>query len=171
MLDTLNLKRCPQCGETKDVSLFPRNRRTKDGFHCWCKACCNSKTSAKYHTDENYKKYILDYANGRYSRIKDNPDFIRKHNLDGYNRRAAFFGVEGSITEQELIDLENDYGGLCAYCGKEAEEIDHVIPLSRGGTNSIDNIVPCCAKCNDLKHNTPLLVWMWKTTQSEMRRP
>ena len=40
----------------------------------------------------------------------------------------------------------------CQYCGsKENLEIDHIIPLSKGGTNEDDNLITCCHNCNKLK--------------------
>ena len=46
-------------------------------------------------------------------------------------------------------------GGYCYYCGKKLDpnnwEIDHKIPKSRGGTDALDNLVPCCPECNDEK--------------------
>jgi len=45
--------------------------------------------------------------------------------------------------------------GICYYCGakvgRENLTMDHVIPLSRGGTSSRDNIVPACKECNNKK--------------------
>lgn len=40
------------------------------------------------------------------------------------------------------------YGDACYLCGGPADTIDHVIPLSRGGTNDIDNLRPACYDCN-----------------------
>jgi len=37
------MKRCPDCGETKPVDEFPRNRSTKDGLAAYCKPCHNQK--------------------------------------------------------------------------------------------------------------------------------
>lgn len=39
----------------------------------------------------------------------------------------------------------------CCYCGSSATTIDHVIPRSRGGRDSWDNLVACCLRCNNLK--------------------
>ena len=36
----------------------------------------------------------------------------------------------------------------CQYCGAPAESIDHVIPKSRGGQNTWDNVVAACRRCN-----------------------
>ena len=41
----------------------------------------------------------------------------------------------------------------CAYCGKHATTIDHVLPRSRGGGDSWQNLVACCVRCNNLKGN------------------
>jgi 5-methylcytosine-specific restriction endonuclease McrA len=42
------------------------------------------------------------------------------------------------------------HGGRCFYCGGESDrmEIDHVIPVSRGGATTENNLVPACKPCN-----------------------
>ncbi len=42
---------------------------------------------------------------------------------------------------------------LCQYCGSSAENVDHVIPRSRGGTHTWDNVVAACKRCNSRKEN------------------
>lgn len=39
----------------------------------------------------------------------------------------------------------------CAYCAGPATTIDHVLPRSRGGTDSWENLVACCLRCNNAK--------------------
>ncbi|MEU6633832.1 HNH endonuclease [Streptomyces parvus] len=51
------------------------------------------------------------------------------------------------------------WGYRCAYCGESAEHLDHVMPLSRGGTDTEDNMVPACAKCNLSKGAKTLEEW------------
>ena len=41
----------------------------------------------------------------------------------------------------------------CQYCGATAENLDHVIPKSRGGTHTWDNVVAACRRCNSKKEN------------------
>jgi len=41
--------------------------------------------------------------------------------------------------------------GRCAYCGAAATTIDHVLPRSRGGADSWQNLVACCLRCNNIK--------------------
>ncbi|GJQ64121.1 MAG: HNH endonuclease [Melioribacteraceae bacterium] len=46
-------------------------------------------------------------------------------------------------------------GYRCGYCGKRNAEltIDHILPKSRGGKDTWDNLVTCCIKCNNKKGN------------------
>jgi Recombination endonuclease VII len=37
-------KRCADCKQYKPTTDFPRNKNTKDGLHCYCKACNNART-------------------------------------------------------------------------------------------------------------------------------
>ena len=41
-----------------------------------------------------------------------------------------------------------------------ATSLDHVVPISKGGQHTKDNLVPACAYCNGSKNDRPLLVWM-----------
>ena len=45
--------------------------------------------------------------------------------------------------------------GHCAYCGCKMEykdmQVDHIIPLHRGGTDTMGNMLPACRSCNHYK--------------------
>ena len=41
----------------------------------------------------------------------------------------------------------------CQYCGRPAENVDHVVPKSRGGSHTWDNVVAACRPCNSRKEN------------------
>jgi len=46
--------------------------------------------------------------------------------------------------------------GMCAWgCGRAATTVDHVVPLARGGSNDLDNLVPACATCNSSRGSNP----------------
>lgn len=47
-------------------------------------------------------------------------------------------------------------GHRCQYCGAAAENIDHVIPKSRGGLHVWDNVVAACRPCNTRKRDRML---------------
>jgi 5-methylcytosine-specific restriction endonuclease McrA len=42
-------------------------------------------------------------------------------------------------------------GGRCQYCHKPAENLDHVVPRSRGGEHAWENVVAACRRCNTRK--------------------
>jgi 5-methylcytosine-specific restriction endonuclease McrA len=44
-------------------------------------------------------------------------------------------------------------GHRCQYCGASAENIDHVIPKSKGGLHAWDNVVAACRRCNTAKRD------------------
>ena len=44
----------------------------------------------------------------------------------------------------------------CSYCGAHAQEIDHIVPRAKGGTNSTYNLTPTCRSCNEKKSNLSL---------------
>ena len=41
----------------------------------------------------------------------------------------------------------------CQYCGAAAENLDHIVPRSRGGEHSWENVVAACRRCNSKKEN------------------
>lgn len=46
--------------------------------------------------------------------------------------------------------------GKCSYCGEKAVEIDHIVPKSKGGTDSVNNLTASCRACNEKKSNLSL---------------
>lgn len=54
------------------------------------------------------------------------------------------------------IILERD-GHTCAYCGNEADTVDHIIAKNNGGEDIASNLVAACRRCNGLKSDKPLI--------------
>lgn len=52
-------------------------------------------------------------------------------------------------------------GSTCVYCGGSATSIDHVVPRSRGGTHTWDNVVAACRRCNHTKADRSLAELGW----------
>lgn len=64
---------------------------------------------------------------------------------------------QGALYQTKLRSyLFKKYNGQCVYCGNKATEIEHVIPKSKGGTDSPYNLVIACRKCNELKSKLSL---------------
>lgn len=67
-------------------------------------------------------------------------------------RRSRQLGAFGLFTAQEWREKCELFANLCAYCGEARPlTVDHKMPLSRGGSNDITNIVPSCKRCNSKK--------------------
>ena len=70
-----------------------------------------------------------------------------KETLKKENRRAS-----GSITADQWNVICFLFGSRCAYCGQLRHlTMDHVIPVSKGGSSDFGNIVPACQPCNSSK--------------------
>jgi 5-methylcytosine-specific restriction endonuclease McrA len=81
-------------------------------------------------------------------------------------RKALHARASGSFTDEQAAARVAFYGGICAYCRtRPHEHLDHVIPLSKGGTNWPANIRPACEWCNSSKGNKPLAVWRASLTR------
>jgi 5-methylcytosine-specific restriction endonuclease McrA len=90
---------------------------------------------------------------------KRHPEKIR---IGCLNRWAMFKAAEGQFTKQDIDEIYETQQGRCAYCGITLHgvyEIDHVIPLSRGGSNWPDNLMITCPSCNSSKNNYLLDEW------------
>ena len=84
---------------------------------------------------------------------KANPHIISAQNRRNKARRR---GAKGTFTPAEWALLVALFAFRCAYCWRAGLklEADHVIPVSKDGTNFIENILPACRSCNSRKSNT-----------------
>lgn len=78
------------------------------------------------------------------------PDKVRELER---KRRALENSSTGNFTQAEFKELCVYYGNICLCCRKSMPLVaDHVIPLIKGGSNSIENIQPLCFSCNAKKY-------------------
>jgi hypothetical protein len=64
-----------------------------------------------------------------------------------------------SPKERQTIYMRDDY--TCSYCGKRGGklEIDHVVPICRGGIDDIENMATSCMSCNRSKGSKLVEEW------------
>lgn len=73
-----------------------------------------------------------------------------KHKEYDHARRSR---KKGKFTGREWLSLLEQYGNMCLCCKSIDKKLvpDHIVPLSRGGINVIENIQPLCETCNKKK--------------------
>lgn len=89
-----------------------------------------------------------------------NRERCRMHKL---NRKARIRSVGGTIKRNELRALVISSEGKCRWCGKDVGDryhFDHIIPVSKGGTNTIGNVCVSCPDCNLRKNDMLPDEWM-----------
>ena len=103
--------------------------------------------------------------------------------IDGRSKRAGYKnwiansrnrkkrGAEGSHSFGEWELLKKQYGYICPSCRKQEPDIklteDHIIPISKGGSDYIENIQPLCMPCNHKKH-TKIIKYEWSLRVIEL---
>ncbi len=135
---------CSRCNQLKPTSLFSiRSDRTTKSYMSSCKECLNKAQKNRYLASP--QKY-RDLQKQQYS--KNRAQYI----TNAKNYKARKKGAAGSYTAQEWANLCEVYNHTCPAC-KESKLLtaDHIIPLSRGGSNYINNIQPLCLSCNSKK--------------------
>ena len=142
------IKFCPKCKTYKQMHEFGVDNHRPDGATTHCKLCkrevgriADAKRRAKKPNNDIPKYEKGDHLPGRLQ-------------VRWSNKRAAKRGAFGKITREEWLTKCAECGNKCVRCGLfKALTIDHIIPLSKGGSNTIDNIQPLCKKCNSSKNN------------------
>jgi 5-methylcytosine-specific restriction endonuclease McrA len=113
-------------------------------------------SKAKYRRDPQKQRAAVAAWAGK------NPDKAKAcRDHSNLMRRARVHKASGTHTKAQRLYLHASYLGRCAYCfSVAATDFDHVVPLARGGSNDIGNLVPACEKCNASKGAKSLLEFM-----------
>lgn len=167
-------KHCPKCKLTKPVEDFPKDKSRKGGLYTYCKSC--NVANVKHNVSKNperKKKYDADYYRSNTKRIIARAGEWAKNNsvrrlviarrwenshreysrAKTNNRRARIRWNGGAIKEREWLALCEHYGNKCLCCGTADMklELDHIVPVSKGGKHVINNAQPLCRTCNARK--------------------
>jgi 5-methylcytosine-specific restriction endonuclease McrA len=157
------MKTCTKCHGKFSVSNFYKNPRRKDGYNDWCKFCMSLYKKSSYNKEEEKKRHHVYYLSHRQECInraakRVGTDSYRFYQRQYQSNRRVVTNSIGMLTESEWYCICLLYDFKCAYCLKECKlEMEHVIPVSRGGMTDITNIIPACHSCNSSKNDrTPI---------------
>lgn len=167
---------CTGCGRCRSLSDFmpDRPRRGKTTLLSRCRDCraVASRAYREQHRErileqqrawnarnaERLRPYRVEQYQARREEIcaRERARYARvtaadpnKYRERFHRRRAQIQGNGGSYTSEEWQELCAKYGHICLACHRKIKlTVDHVIPISRGGTNDIGNLQPLCLRCN-----------------------
>jgi 5-methylcytosine-specific restriction endonuclease McrA len=157
---TLVLKFCPGCGHELELTCFHKG----SGY---CKDCKKRRAAAHYAKPEVKKRVLAHqaeyYQGNREQRLARVHPQGTRHHLAWQKRhpeeaarrsrdRRAMHAAAPSIpyTVEQLAQRLSMFSG-CWMCGGEANSVDHVKPLAKGGWDCLSNLRPACVPCNSRK--------------------
>lgn len=118
---------CPRCQQERPIDQFGAYRKRPSALGAYCRTC-NGEIHAEYRQRHHEK--------------------LRARAFEHVHRKRA--GGVGTVTFAEFQAVCAKYDNRCLRCGATDRQlvVDHIVPLSKGGANSIDNIQPLCHPCN-----------------------
>jgi 5-methylcytosine-specific restriction endonuclease McrA len=194
-----HVKLCPKCSLTKPSSDFNRNKQSKDGLQYACKLCQRAGIKAYRANHPEYKstpapEYQRQYYQTNRARVlgrmaqdyQANPEKYKarrqryESTTQGQHVRRAVEARHNArkarnhqvhYAANDIIKRFNEFNNLCAYCGGGGPfHIDHFIPVSFGGPDSLSNIVPACATCNTSKCDKDPYAWFKSQSFYQVKR-
>lgn len=185
-------KVCIRCKHEYDESenAFSRNAKAKDRLSYECRQCkkvmgveyrsrmpdsVREKQNKQHHDDrllnpERVSNWRRRYRETHREQIAAaHKDWCQRNKLARCESRSRYYarklGAKGSHTIEDIIKRMDAQQGTCFWCGVEYGEdyeVDHIIALSRGGSNSMRNIVIACGSCNASKCAKSVVEWDWQ---------
>jgi 5-methylcytosine-specific restriction endonuclease McrA len=102
---------------------------------------------AKYYI-KNKQKILLQQK----KRLEENKEKVLFERAQSHlRRRSKIFNIEGFSSKDDILKIFNLQKGKCAYCKKKitfSYHVDHIIPVSKGGSNWPKNLQLTCRSCN-----------------------
>lgn len=174
-------KRCATCGETKPVKQFSKHKGHQDGYQSQCKSCVKEYAQSeegkqafeRYRQSEKGKRYKKLWGQSvagkqayrRYAQSDKGKQVKRRYAQSDKGKQAQRkkkatrnthkTEAGGSYTTDQWHALCKFYNFRCLKCNKKLPfkklTLDHIKPISRGGSSHIWNTQPLCGKCNTSK--------------------
>lgn len=157
------MKECYKCKSIIQLEYFSKNKNNKDGYEKWCKSCVKEKYSKWREKNLDYdlkrkkewREKNLDYDKNRKA-IWSSKNLVKRR-MSYHKRNIKIKENSFYISEKEIKKILRS---SCFYCGsKNNIQIDHIVPISKGGRHSIGNIVAACRSCNASKCDKYLIEW------------
>lgn len=176
------MRTCKKCGATRALEEFTVNRRLKDGRAYECKPCTHERQrrwrqknpgAAKAIRDrwnaansEQVKRINQAYYLSNKARVEATARAWREANPERWANLIRVNSLRRAARKREVPhfkvtnkDLRRILSAPCAVpgCTRTDMQIDHVLPISRGGSHGVGNLQPLCGHHNASKNDR---TWM-----------
>lgn len=148
-------KGCADCVQENNRNYLPR--RTNDGYKIWQRIRLQNSINRRIKSAERSKN---------------------RASQERRNRRARKRAAEGSHTADDIQNIFEAQNGKCAVCfiplsktrqpGYRVYHVDHMLPLSRGGSNWPSNLQLLCYKDNCSKGARTMEEWLGENWEEDV---
>jgi hypothetical protein len=140
-----------KCGHSNYRAREDNFEKERASVHAWIKA------NPKKRREIKIRSYLKHADTERKRNVAYNKAHPEERRLAKIRRRVRERGAAGSYTLKEFALICEKQGGKCAHCKKKCKlTVDHIVPLSKGGTDFAYNIQGLCGSCNTQKLATIL---------------
>lgn len=111
----------------------------------------SSQAKARYEKNRSCPEWVAKERERQAKKHAENPEHKRSAVR---TRRARIKKAEGNHNAKDIASILISQNHRCTYCNtclKRGYVVDHIVPLSRGGTNWPENLQCLCAECNGRK--------------------
>lgn len=156
-------RRCRGCKNTSSKADYAKNPEVRKASS---RAWASANSDRKKDTDRNWKSenpgkqsaYSQKWRDGNPEQrreivrrwVENNPDKVKSKD---HRRRARKMGC--TVTAADLNEVVSAAEGKCCLCREpvpeKLQEIDHIVPLAKGGPHSFENLQLLCRTCNRRK--------------------
>jgi 5-methylcytosine-specific restriction endonuclease McrA len=177
------LRRCRACQQEfpQTSEFFVTVRKKRAGLSEWigfareCRVCRNKRFRPYY---EKNRESLIARATESTKKRRERPEIREQeriwarehkrkvladpvarevHRTRWRNFHAQRLQIEGSHTAEDVARILERQGFVCFWCSADLSggkhQMDHYVPLARGGSNWPDNLVCSCGPCNQSKGN------------------
>lgn len=158
------VKKCSRCNKELPASFFFGRSDSRDKLATHCKACERMRFLPWYEENRDRVRLAsLEWAS-------KNPDAARAaRQMTRQRRRVREARLsEERITSSAWRKVLEHFNFRCGYCLGNYKQcgrltVEHMLPISRGGDNNIENLIPACRRCNGEKGSKNLLEFLLYT--------
>jgi hypothetical protein len=179
--------RCTKCANERPEEVFDGKKKCPDCLasnaarknapptlpgHQRCTLCAKEKPEEVFDGKKLCPECLAD-GNAYHKRMANDPYYVAARKARTANRRAA-----GDLTGADILHIRELFNARCIYCdrttthtkGKWRYQMDHIIPVTRGGLSLFYNTANSCRPCNNSKlASDPFEWWTAQPFYSEER--